>query len=60
MNESVIKNIFNRFYQADTSHKTEGNGLGLSMVKKAIDRLGYKISIESKEEVGSTFIVDII
>ena len=60
MNESVIRNIFNRFYQADTSHKTEGNGLGLSMVKKAIDRLGYKISIESKEEEGSTFIVDII
>ena len=59
MSKDTIIHIFNRFYQGDTSHKTEGNGLGLSMVKKAIDRLGYKISIESEEEKGSTFIVDI-
>ena len=59
MSNDTIIHIFNRFYQGDTSHKTEGNGLGLSMVKKAIDRLGYKISIESEEEKGSTFIVDI-
>lgn len=59
MNESTVKSIFNRFYQGDTSHKMEGNGLGLSMVKKAIDRLEYKISIESEEGVGSTFIVEI-
>ncbi|MBR6288087.1 MAG: HAMP domain-containing histidine kinase [Acholeplasmatales bacterium] len=59
MSKNTIIHIFNRFYQGDTSHKTEGNGLGLSMVKKAIDRLGYKISIESEEEKGSTFIVDI-
>ena len=59
MSKDTIIHIFNRFYQGDTSHKTEGNGLGLLMVKKAIDRLGYKISIESEEEKGSTFIVDI-
>ena len=59
MSKDTIIHIFNRFYQGDTSHKTEGNGLGLSMVKKAIDRLGYKISIESEEEKGSTFVVDI-
>jgi signal transduction histidine kinase len=29
------------------------------MVKKGIDRLGYKISIESEEGIGSTFVVDI-
>ncbi len=57
MSKDTIVHIFNRFYQGDTSHKTEGNGLGLSMVKRAIDRLGYKISIESEEERGSTFIV---
>lgn len=59
MTKDTINNIFNRFYQADTSHKSEGNGLGLSMVKKGIDRLGYKISIESEEGIGSTFVVDI-
>lgn len=31
------KVIFNRFYQADLSHKSEGNGLGLSLVQKIID-----------------------
>lgn len=59
MTKDTINNIFNRFYQADSSHKSEGNGLGLSMVKKGIDRLGYKISIESEEGIGSTFVVDI-
>lgn len=57
MSESVGKHVFEKFYQGDTSHTTEGNGLGLPLVKKIIDILGGEISIQSKESCGTTFTV---
>jgi len=51
------KHIFEKFYQGDTSHKEQGNGLGLALVKKIIDVLGAKISITSELGKGSTFII---
>ena len=59
MSEEVVRRIFDKFYQGDTSHTSKGNGLGLAMVKRVVELLDAKISVESEPGKGSTFTVEL-
>lgn len=57
MRDDVVNHIFDQFYQGDISHRQKGNGLGLSMVSKVIDKVHGTISVTSMHQKGSTFSV---
>lgn len=57
IDEDAKKHIFDRFYQSDSSHKEEGNGLGLALVKQILRLENGSISVENRAEGGCRFIV---
>jgi signal transduction histidine kinase len=57
MDEATQRRIFEKFYQGDSAHATEGNGLGLSLVKRIVDLCGGTISVTSAPGEGTAFTV---
>lgn len=57
MDKVTQQRIFERFYQGDSSHSGQGNGLGLALVKQILDLWGGSISVNSEPGAGSTFTV---
>lgn len=55
--EEVKNRIFDKFYQADGSHKSEGNGLGLALVKRILDLNQGTIAAENRDYGGCAFTV---
>lgn len=57
MSEETKRHIFDKFYQGDTSRKSQGNGLGLSICMEIIKKCGGEIKVDSTLGTGSAFLV---
>ena len=57
ISEEAKKHIFDKFYQADSSHKEDGNGLGLALVKRILTIVGGGITAENMAGGGCRFTV---
>ena len=57
MDEYTVHHVFDKFYQADTSRKAEGNGLGLALVSRIIKLCGGTVTVASAPGAGSAFTV---
>lgn len=59
MDETVMEHIFDRFYQGDKSRTTEGNGIGLTLVKRVAKLHGGTVLVHSEAGIGTTFTVEL-
>lgn len=60
MSKEFLEHAFEPFAQEERSENSSfGSGLGLSIVKELVERMGGKIELESKLNEGTCFTVDI-
>ena len=61
MSEKYLDKIFDRFIQVDNTmtRKNEGSGIGLSIVKSFVSLHNGSISVKSKENEGSEFVINL-
>ena len=59
IDDETKKHIFDKFYQVDSSHKAEGNGLGLALTKRILDVMGGTVSAENLKQGGCRFTVSL-
>lgn len=57
ISKEKLSKIYDKFYQCDESHKKQGNGLGLSIVKRIVELLNGSILCESQLGLGTTMTV---
>ena len=57
MNKETKSHIFDKFYQGDTSRKSQGNGLGLAICKEIVKKCEGEITVTSEPGEGSEFVV---
>lgn len=55
IDEEYFEKVFQLFQRLDSNTENKGTGVGLSITKKAIEKLGGKIILHSKKNEGSTF-----
>lgn len=59
MDAEICRSVFEKISLGDTSHASEGNGLGMALAKKTVDIAGGCICVESNLGKGSKFTVEL-
>ena len=57
MDEATRRRVFEKFYQGDSAHTGEGNGLGLALVKRIVELCDGRVEVVSAPGEGAVFTV---